>query len=40
LQPLLSDRDRLLTMAVAARRMAIPDAAEKVGEACQEWVSP
>ena len=40
LEPLLSDRDKLLSMAIAARKMALPDAAEKVVEACQEWVSP
>ncbi len=39
LKPLLSDRDVLLTMATAARSKALPDAAEKVVEACQEWVS-
>ena len=39
LQPLLSDRGVLLSMAVAARRMALPDAAEKVVEACREWVA-
>jgi UDP-N-acetylglucosamine--N-acetylmuramyl-(pentapeptide) pyrophosphoryl-undecaprenol N-acetylglucosamine transferase len=40
LQPLLSDRDVLLSMATAARQMALPDAAEKVVEACNEWLSP
>lgn len=39
LKPLLSDREVLLTMANAARGKALPDAAEKVVEACQEWVS-
>lgn len=39
LEPLLSDRATLLKMAVAARRMAIPNAAEQVVDACQEWVS-
>ena len=39
LQPLLSDRSTLLSMACAARRLALPDAAEKVVEACSEWVS-
>jgi UDP-N-acetylglucosamine--N-acetylmuramyl-(pentapeptide) pyrophosphoryl-undecaprenol N-acetylglucosamine transferase len=38
LEPLLSDRDKLLSMAVAARQLALPDAAEKVAEACNEWV--
>ncbi len=40
LKPLLSDRAKLLSMAIAARQKALPDAAEKVVEACQEWVSP
>jgi len=39
LKPLLSDRNVLQTMAVAARSKALPQAAEKVVEACQEWVS-
>jgi UDP-N-acetylglucosamine--N-acetylmuramyl-(pentapeptide) pyrophosphoryl-undecaprenol N-acetylglucosamine transferase len=38
LEPLLSDRGKLITMANAARRMALPDAAQKVVEACSEWV--
>jgi UDP-N-acetylglucosamine--N-acetylmuramyl-(pentapeptide) pyrophosphoryl-undecaprenol N-acetylglucosamine transferase len=38
LEPLLSDRAVLLSMAIAARQMALPDAAEKVVEACSEWV--
>lgn len=38
LEPLLSDRAVLLSMANSARRMALPDAAEKVVEACSEWV--
>lgn len=40
LEPLISDRAVLLSMAIAARQMAIPNAAEKVVEACHEWVSP
>lgn len=36
---LISDRNKLLSMAVAARRMALPYAAEKVVEACSEWVN-
>ena len=40
LNPLLSDREKLLSMAIAARHKALPDAAEKVVEACREWVSP
>lgn len=40
LKPLISDRAVLLSMAIAARQMAIPNAAEKVVEACHEWVSP
>jgi len=39
LEPLLSDRAALLSMAVAARAQALPDAAEKVVEACGEWVA-
>lgn len=38
LEPLLSDRDKLLAMAVAARELALPDAAQKVVEACNEWI--
>ena len=38
LWPLLSDRSVLLSMAIAARQMALPDAAEKVVEACREWL--
>ena len=38
LEPLLSNRERLLTMAIAARKQALPNAAEKVVEACSEWV--
>ncbi len=38
LEPLLSDRAVLLSMAIAARQLALPDAAEKVVEACSEWV--
>jgi len=38
LKPLLSDRKVLLSMAIAARHKALPDAAEKVVEACREWV--
>jgi UDP-N-acetylglucosamine--N-acetylmuramyl-(pentapeptide) pyrophosphoryl-undecaprenol N-acetylglucosamine transferase len=39
IEPLLSDRTRLQSMAIAARAQALPDAAEKVVEACGEWVS-
>lgn len=39
LEPLMSDREVLLSMAIAARKLALPDAAEKVVEACSEWVS-
>jgi len=39
LQPLLSNRDQLLSMAVAARKQALPEAAEKVVEACSEWIA-
>ena len=38
LEPLLSNRERLLSMAIAARSLALPDAAEKVVAACGEWV--
>jgi len=38
LKPLLYDRAKLMVMAVAARQLALPDAAEKVVEACGEWV--
>lgn len=38
LQPLLSDRNELLSMAIAARQMALPDAAEKVADVCSEWL--
>jgi len=38
LEPLLSSRAKLLEMAVSARQLALPDAAEKVVEACSEWV--
>jgi UDP-N-acetylglucosamine--N-acetylmuramyl-(pentapeptide) pyrophosphoryl-undecaprenol N-acetylglucosamine transferase len=38
LEPLLSDRTVLLSMANSARRMALPHAAEKVVETCSEWV--
>lgn len=38
LAPLVSDRNALMSMAVSARALALPDAAEKVVEACTEWV--
>ena len=38
LEPLLSDRAVLLSMAISARQLALPDAAEKVVDACGEWV--
>lgn len=38
LQPLLASREKLLAMAVAARQMALPGAAENVAEACEQWV--
>ena len=40
LQPLLSDRSKLLSMSIAARQKALPDAAEMVVDACREWVVP
>jgi len=39
LKPLLSDRDVLMDMAIAARGRALPNAAEKVVDACREWVA-
>ena len=39
LAPIISDRNTLLSMAVAARSMTLPRAAEKVVEACSEWVT-
>lgn len=38
LRPLLCDREKLFSMAKAARGQALPDAAEKVVDACSEWV--
>ena len=38
LKPLLSDRAVLFSMACSARQLALPNAAEKVAEACGEWV--
>ncbi len=38
LKSLLSDREKLLGMATAARRLARPDAAERVGRACLEMI--
>lgn len=38
LTALLSDRNKLLEMACAARQQALPNAAEKVVEACSEWI--
>jgi len=40
LEPLLSNREVLLSMAIAARHLAMPDAAEKVVAAASEWVGP
>ena len=40
LAPLLSDRQKLLAMAVSARQQALPNAAEKVVDACNEWIHP
>jgi UDP-N-acetylglucosamine--N-acetylmuramyl-(pentapeptide) pyrophosphoryl-undecaprenol N-acetylglucosamine transferase len=39
LKSLLCDREILLSMALAARQLAIPDAAKKVVAACSEWVN-
>ena len=38
LSPLIADRNILLAMAVSARKLAIPNAAEKVVEACSRWL--
>ncbi len=38
LEPLISDREVLLSMAVRARGQALPNAAETVAEACKEWL--
>jgi UDP-N-acetylglucosamine--N-acetylmuramyl-(pentapeptide) pyrophosphoryl-undecaprenol N-acetylglucosamine transferase len=38
LEQLLSSRAKLLEMATAARGLALPEAAEKVVEACEQWV--
>ncbi|MCW8925403.1 MAG: undecaprenyldiphospho-muramoylpentapeptide beta-N-acetylglucosaminyltransferase, partial [Xanthomonadales bacterium] len=40
LEPMLCSREKLLDMAVAARQLALPDAAENVVEACMQWVVP
>ncbi len=39
LKPLLSRRDQLLAMAIAARQSALPNAAENVADACNEWMA-
>ena len=39
LDALLTDRDRTLALAEAARGCAVPDAAESVAEACREFLS-
>jgi len=38
LEPLLADREMLVSMARKARRLAMPAAADKVAESCLEWV--
>jgi UDP-N-acetylglucosamine--N-acetylmuramyl-(pentapeptide) pyrophosphoryl-undecaprenol N-acetylglucosamine transferase len=38
LKPLLADRELLTSMACSARKLAMPDAANKVADACSEWV--
>jgi len=38
LESLLTDRQKLLHMACAARQLALPDAAENVVAACNEWL--
>ncbi len=38
LEPLLTDRGRLLSMAISARQKALPNAAQTVADNCSEWV--
>lgn len=38
LEPLLCNRELLLSMARLARQLAMPDAADKVAQACSEWL--
>ncbi len=38
LEPLLCDRALLLSMATSARSLALPNAAEKVVDACKQWI--
>jgi UDP-N-acetylglucosamine--N-acetylmuramyl-(pentapeptide) pyrophosphoryl-undecaprenol N-acetylglucosamine transferase len=40
LNPLLADRARLLDMATRARASAVPDAAGRVADVCQEFLAP
>jgi UDP-N-acetylglucosamine--N-acetylmuramyl-(pentapeptide) pyrophosphoryl-undecaprenol N-acetylglucosamine transferase len=40
LTELLSDRDRLITMACLARAAAVPDSAARVAEMCREYLAP
>jgi UDP-N-acetylglucosamine--N-acetylmuramyl-(pentapeptide) pyrophosphoryl-undecaprenol N-acetylglucosamine transferase len=40
LEPLLSDRPRMLEMAANGRSVAISDAAQQVVDACEAWVKP
>ena len=35
---LLDDRERLMTMATAARSVAVPDSAERVAALCREFM--
>jgi UDP-N-acetylglucosamine--N-acetylmuramyl-(pentapeptide) pyrophosphoryl-undecaprenol N-acetylglucosamine transferase len=39
LAALLSDREKLVSMACAARRQALPDAAKVVADTCDKWVN-
>ena len=40
LNPLLTDRERLLDMATRARGAAVPDAAARVADLCREYLAP
>jgi UDP-N-acetylglucosamine--N-acetylmuramyl-(pentapeptide) pyrophosphoryl-undecaprenol N-acetylglucosamine transferase len=40
LEGLLGNRARMLEMAQASRSLAVADAADRVVDACSEWLSP
>lgn len=40
LEPMMGDREQLLTMAIAARKQAVVDSAEQLVAACREWLDP